>query len=149
MFDISSQSMRTHVGKLKQQLKPKLRNSDNLRIFLVFVFAVALLTWLILIVFISSNDEGDSLNFEGKELNEIRDGLFFSLFLVIVLLGFCMLSDGGSTTRLTLFASSDFLPQPYFLLHAIAHILFALAVSVTMFDMRETGRPVLIILIVT
>jgi tRNA A-37 threonylcarbamoyl transferase component Bud32 len=149
VFDMTSRSMRSRVGRLKQRLKPKMRDSDTLRIFLVFVFATALLSWLILIVFISSNDQGNALNFEGKQLNEIRDGLFFALFLVVVVLGVFSLyrirwiDDEAYVVRQFGFATSSL----SLLLHTIAITFFVRfsAVSVTMFDMRETGRPVLII----
>ena len=66
--------------RIKRRLKPTMQDNEVLRSSLVFLYAACILCWLILIVFLSTNNEPDT---DIMELNTIRDGLFFGLFFVV------------------------------------------------------------------
>ena len=141
----TSESARRKMGSMRRRLKPKLQNNDTLRIVLTTIFALCALGWLIIIVLISSNE----VKAEIERLNEMRDGLFFGLFFTVSVLAIASvyraryIEDEAFVVRQFGFSPSSL----NFLLWTImvTFLIRFSAVSATTFDVRETGRPVLII----
>ena len=139
--------------KIKRRLKPTMQDNEVLRSSLVFIYAACILCWLILIVFLSTNNEPDA---DIMELNTIRDSLFFGLFLIVFLLSVIglyrlkYLDDDAFIARQFGFSSSSlyilnitilvtFLAR----LSAVSSVIFFSSSNDPSKD--EAGRPVLIL----
>ena len=139
--------------RIKRRLKPTMQDNEVLRSSLVFLYAACILCWLILIVFLSTNNEPDT---DIVELNTIRDSLFFGLFFVVSCLSiaavyrlsymdddaFFARQFGFSKTSLNILCVVmliTFLAR----LSAVSSVIFFSPTDST--NSNEAGRPVLIL----